>query len=493
MRNPTPSFDYSNKDYEAFRTRMLEQLPLKLPEYTDTRQSDAGVVLIELLSEGLDIISYYQDINANEVYLPTLVQRENAVKWASVLGYLPKYATPTMFNQVFELTNIQEDPTVIPAWTKVKTKGNVLEPEIYFETTQDLIIPAGNIGNEKDASGNYIYTVPVRQGISVLGELLGSGNGTVSQSFTLRYQNVIVDDILILVNSGGGFEPWERVDNFVDSGSDSKHYVVQVNDDDSVTAIFGDGLFGYIPPVMQNSIYADYRVGGGTLGNVGSNTIVELGSTVALIEKTYNPDLPYRYGTDKESIESIKTNAPVANRTIWGALTEKDFAEVTEMNFPVEVVHANAKKDTENPDDIHIYILGVNGEPMSDDLRTRISRLFDENYQGRKIVGANQIILEDATQVSLTLNATGVVKDNYSRSEVTNQITDFLIDYFRIGNIDFGDEIVLAELGAQIMNPNNMIAGIKSFLFSGSTIMTPEDNEIYTFNKLNLSLTGGNE
>ena len=53
--------DYTNKDYESFRQDMIVRLQQKIPEYTDTSESDFGIVLIELLAHGLDILSYYND------------------------------------------------------------------------------------------------------------------------------------------------------------------------------------------------------------------------------------------------------------------------------------------------------------------------------------------------------------------------------------------------------------------------------------------------
>ena len=48
--------DYSTRDYEGFRTDMITGLQKRIPEYTDVSQSDAGIVILELLAHGLDRI-----------------------------------------------------------------------------------------------------------------------------------------------------------------------------------------------------------------------------------------------------------------------------------------------------------------------------------------------------------------------------------------------------------------------------------------------------
>ena len=146
-RLPTNGIDYTSKDYESYRNDMIKQLGIKMPEYTDIRQSDAGIVILELLAQGLDILSYYQDVIANEAFLVTEEQRSNALKWCKMLSYTPKASTPAEFTQVFVLSSIQETDTVIPRGTVVKTQGTPTEPSVYFETQSDLTIPAGALGN----------------------------------------------------------------------------------------------------------------------------------------------------------------------------------------------------------------------------------------------------------------------------------------------------------------------------------------------------------
>lgn len=493
-RIPTQGIDYTSKDYEAFRNMMIKELAVKMPEYTDTRQSDAGIVIIELNAQGLDILSYYQDAIANESFLVTEEQRNNALKWCQMLSYVPRNSTPAILKQVFVLSSPQSEDVTIPVGTVVKTVSSSAENEIVFETESDLIIPAGKLGNEKSDGENYDYTVNVVQGITVSGELLGSSTGTSNQSFMLNYTPVIVDSIKVLINEGSGFEQWTRVDNFVDSSPTSKHYTVSINDNDEATISFGDGVFGKIPSKYENGIYCDYRVGGGEQGNVGANKIVVLGTNLALISSTFNPDLPFENGTDKESLEEIKTNAPIANRTLWGALTLEDFAGVVELNFP-DVKFATSKRDSENADNIHIYVYLKDDKELTEDIKREILTLFNENEGGRKIVGSDIIYIEYANFVPLDLNCTLVVKDRYKQSDVENKIREYLTFYFKKGNYPFDTELSLTELASNVMSPDNAIEGIKSFKFTSpeTDVLTPEVGEIYTLNSLNFSTTGGVE
>lgn len=494
MRTATNGIDYTNKDYEAFRGMMIAKLQDLMPEYTDTRQTDAGIVILELNAMGLDILSFHQDIIANEVYLETAQQRDNVNIWCRMLGYNPKGATPAKFKQVFVLSSVQTTDTTIAKGTIVKTSGSSIETIKEFETEEDLVIPAGKLGNEKDTSDNYLYTVTVVQGTSVNNEILGTSDETENQSFTLVYYPVILDSISVSINEGDGLTTWTKVDNFMDSGMYDRHYTVSTDNEGRATITFGDGTFGKIPKKVANSIYCSYRIGGGDSGNVGANKITNMGTNLALVTSTFNPASAFETGEDAETLDKIKINAPIYSRTRWGALTTEDFSDVVTENFPF-VVQAVAKRDTTNIDNIHIYVLLKNNETLTEETKAEIMAIFDENEGGRKIVGIGEIYLESPTFVPITFTATLVVKDGYVQSDVEQAITDYITDYLAIGNYPFDTDLSLSQLISNIMDDvsDGGIAGIKALDFTSPTeaILTPEVNEIYSLGSITYTTTGG--
>ena len=489
-RTPTKGIDYTSKDYESYRSDMIKNLRIKMPEYTDIRQSDAGIVILELLAQGLDVISYYQDVLANEMFLVTEEQRSNALKWCQMLSYIPKASSPSRFTQVFVLSSAQKTDFVIPMGTKVKTQGSSSEPSVYFETVKDLVIPAGSLGNEM-SGGKYLHTVEVLQGISVLSEIVGSSTGASSQTFKLNYSPVILDSVNILVNEGNGFEKWERVDNFIDCSSDSKVYTVTIDDNDEATITFGDGIFGKIPSIRENNIYCNYRVGGGTQGNVGANKICLLDSSIALIESTFNPETAMIEGQDKETLDEIKVNAPIAHRTVWGALTTEDFAGVVKVNFS-EVDKAVSYATGVRMRDVDIYVLLKNNASLSSRLKGEMEELFAENGGGRKLIGAGTVTVRPAIKTSVSITAVLSVESGYDFNTVKGDIEDFIRDYFSVGNYDFGKELSISRLSAEVMCPDNGINGIRYFKITSPTqeILTPGNGVVFTLGSLTITNGG---
>lgn len=498
-RLPISNMDYTTRDYEGFRTLMIQKLQELMPEYTDLRQSDAGIVIIELNAMCLDILSYYLDSIANECFLVTAEQRSNIMKFCKMLGYTPRFATSAKYLQVFERTNTSEELT-ISAGTKVKTYSSNPDAQIFFTTATSVTIPVGAVGNEKDADGKYLYAVECIHGLYVNNEeLISASDGAENQTYHLKYAPALIDSTFRVYVSEhqGSSEAWSRVKSFAGSKSTSKVYTLEINDYNETSVVFGDDVFGMCPP--ENSlITCTYYVGGGDIGNVGVGAISELEDNIASISKTYNVE-QLEYGYDQESLDEIKVNAPVAHRNIWGALTCDDFAGVLEVYFP-DVKDAEAKKASEDwtepeVDDIFIYIMTndeIQRQPENDffilgnlsekyyndengkfkQLTDKIQKFFssDTDYveiesgegldSGRKLVGMRDIYLKHSVFAQLNVEYKLMVHNYYDVGKVSKQIDSYLFNFFKLGNLKFGEYISFQDLMYKILETSG-IEGIR--------------------------------
>lgn len=508
MRQTVEKLDYTTRDYEGFRQLMLNKLRELLPEYTDLRQSDAGVVILELNAMCLDILSYYLDSVANECFLVTASQRSNIMKFCKMLGYTPRFAKSAIYKQIFVKTDINSS-LVIPAHTKVKTYSANKEGEIYFTTLDELILPEGVQGDEKDLEGNYLYTVNVIHGLFVNNELLNdNAQGERNQKYSLNYAPVLIDDNYLSVYvedlaQGEGSQRWNRVNTFAGSNSSSKVYMVENNDYNETSILFGDNSFGVAPNNAR--ITCSYVVGGGEKGNVGIGAISLLEDNLAGIKSTLNVEVVSE-GYEAENLDEIKINAPISHRNIWGALTVKDYAGVVKVNFS-EIVDSEAKRASEDwtslsVDDIKIYLLtspeityakeqdikvipeswySENSQYQS--IIASIEEFFDSDTDyvqvgsntvldgARKLAGTRNVILEHPKYVEIELNYTLIARDYYDLQDISSKVESYLYNFFQIGNINFGEEVSLQSLMYDIIDKSG-IEGIRYLNLSLRNITT---------------------
>ncbi|AKB18671.1 putative baseplate assembly protein [Methanosarcina sp. WWM596] len=194
--------------------------------------------------------------------------------------------------------------------------------------------------------GIYPNTVWAEQVETIKDEILGSGDGEKNKSYNffrvpvispeiwVRHENTVSkgeedspssEDINeIKDDTGKTIEMWVRwkvVDDFVDSGSRSRHCTI-----DNAMGIlqFGDGKHGMIPPIGQDNIKATYKTGGGVLGNVAENEIKTLMSSIAGIDHITNHE-PAEGGSDTELLSEIFERGPHLIKHRDRAVTKEDF------------------------------------------------------------------------------------------------------------------------------------------------------------------------
>ena len=478
-RKPTPNIDYTSRDYEAFRSLLIQKLQEKMPEYTDTSETDAGIVILEALANGLDIMSLYADLTANDVLLPTTQDRRLAVLLAKCLGYTPYNQTASEYQQVFVLSKARDLGTVIPKGTIVKTKKSADLATIEFETMADLVIPAGNLGDEKDESGKYLYSVRIQQGTSVKQDVIGTSTGAPLQTFNLNYTHVLVDTLELYVDEGEGAVKWKLVDSFLDYNENSKVYIVSVDEFDVCTVEFGNGLKGKIPTAYPNGIIANYRIGGGEAGNVNANIITELDTGIAYVERTFNLD-PDVLGHEKESLESIKENAPASYRSRDRLVTLTDYEDLLRINY-YDFLALKADKDAIDKKLAHIYYMMRIDYEMTEKLQTSIADFIGQ----RSMIGTTYDLLPYVAQ-PVNLEARLIVDDDYDKDQVKLDVEMYLDGVvFAYGELKFGDTIVKSDVENEVKDTFKN-SGLISFRINSPT------EDIIRPNSVGSVLTKGN-
>jgi len=438
-------FDYLGKDYEAFRTEMINHIPQLLPEWTDYLQSDPGITLIELFSYGLDVLSYYQDRIANELYLPTAQLRQSVIDYAKPLGYKLREATPSKTYVVFEIT--PGESLTIPPGFRVTTKAEPGEEPVPFEIQHYLTIPAGDSGLEQE-NGEYIHKVEVVNGVTINNEVIGSSTGLPNQRFKLKYPNVtqIDDELIVQVDEGQGFVTWEKRDEIIDpsiSVANRRFYSYETDADNYTWIKFGSGVDGKIPEEGVDNVRVTYRVGGGKDTRTGSNTITEIPVKINRVKGVFNPE-PATGGEDRESIEEAKVKLPVTLYTRRRAVTLKDFKQIALLVDGVLKTTAVYEGETNTA---HVSIIVKEGFD-EDTIRENVYDFIGL----RKLLGTNHTVTI-TDPLLLDLKITAYIGDEYEQEFIQTTVEEVLEDSFSKDIMNYNQDV-------RIFNIINALAGL---------------------------------
>lgn len=248
---------------------------------------------------------------------------------------------------------------------------------------------------------------------------------------------------------------WQSHRTLLESGTDATDFVVEVDDDGIARLRFGDGQYGRRPQT-GTQFSATYRIGNGSAGNVGAETIshivaqaADLAHLAAVDTPIRNP-LPAAGGTDPESAESVRRDAPEAFRTQERAVTRADYAAVTERHDGVQRAAATLRW-TGSWYTVFITVdpqAGIDPEPLN-----RRVRPFVNTYR----MAGQDLEFDQPVYVSLEIALHVCVAPDYFRSDVEAALLNVFSNrvlpdgrrgLFHPDNFSFGDTVYLSPLYA---------------------------------------------
>ena len=120
--------------------------------------------------------------------------------------------------------------------------------------------------------------------------------------------------------------PWFERESLLDSTEDSPDFVVDTDNEGRGVLRFGDGRLGKALP-ENPVIVATYRIGNGTVGNVGAEALTRLTMPLVGVDSVRNP-LPAVGGIDPEPILDVQRDAPQEFSAVqYRAVIAADYAK----------------------------------------------------------------------------------------------------------------------------------------------------------------------
>lgn len=200
---------------------------------------------------------------------------------------------------------------------------------------QGVVLQAGLVGVQ---GGDGMWSVS--DGTSAYRLRLDSGQVQVSPLADAAILITAADPqrarpaVSLASNYQGTPDTWLPRPDLLASDAAATEFVVESEYDGGALLRFGDDYHAKRPD-SGTTFSASYRVGNGTAGNIGLESIAHIVSNDARLLRASNP-LPAQGGSDPENAEDIRRDAPEAFRTQERAVTPEDYAEVTERHPSVQ-------------------------------------------------------------------------------------------------------------------------------------------------------------
>ena len=291
----------------------------------------------------MDILAYNTHYNAmlahfslNEAFLDSAQIRGNVVSRAGLLGYVPRSilaprATVKLVVDVSSYQGTIPSTLVIERGTKF---NSVVDGVSYtFSTLQSQIATLVIDGSVKSFTFDNIE---IAQGkFRFLSYRVD--NDIENQKFQLSNTNADTSSLRVRVQENqdsNSFDSYQQFTTLQQVDSTSQVYHLQENSSGFYQIYFGDGIIGK-KPVNDNIVTLDYLVTDGTAAN-GANTFTlttDFPTLTGNVTNTVTTINSATGGTEPETTESIRFNAPITFQAQDRAITSQDYSAIIQRNF----------------------------------------------------------------------------------------------------------------------------------------------------------------
>ena len=309
-------------DFDTIKTNLKDYFGSQ-SEFTDHNFDGSAIsVLLDILAYNTHYNAYYLNMLASESFLDSAQLRDSVVAKASMLGYVPKSVRGAQAYVNLTIT-ASDSPASITIDKDTQFTSTVNGTAYTFATANSTVVtPVG---------GNYIAnTVLLRQGVPLTFKYTVNTANT-EQKFLLPNANTDMNTLVVSVQesaSDTNTSVYAVASDITTVNATSNVYFVNEHSSGQYRVQFGDSVLGR-KPITGNIVLLKSLVSEGTDTN-GANTFSAAStvggySTVSVVTSTAAVG-----GLDKETIESIKFNAPKNYEAQNRAVTTQDYKKLVE-------------------------------------------------------------------------------------------------------------------------------------------------------------------
>lgn len=428
-----PWVGYLTRSYRTIKASLLSKLIIKAPEITDLSESNILVIIITMFAGLVEQLHYYIDNWSRESYLSTCRLFSSAIKLTRILDYRVKASLPSYVDLYVTYLDSNGNPVnitengIIPVGTEISTLNG-----IKFLTSKDLTI----------TPGKSFGVVSSKQWERITNDNIGTTDGSANQKYLLPL-DYAQDTLEITINS----ITWNRQKTLARSLATDKDFIIDVDVDGTPYVLFGNGVKGS-KPAANFGVIANYYITDGADGNnVSEQTINQITETLSLpapaVSVRITNQLSPVGGYGIETIDDIRTNAPLTIRTLDRAVTEQDY---TDMALQANSI-VKAKVINTCGKNLETYVAPAGGGLATDQL---LSDTKDFLETVKMVTTHLDVYAAGITPVYVELN----VKARFRVDKVQCSLDceDALINKFSFDNQAINGRIALSDVIALIDN-----------------------------------------
>lgn len=316
-------------DFDTIKTNLKSFLKQQT-EFQDYDFEGSGLnVLVNLLAYNTHYNAYYLNMVANESFLDTALLRDSVVSHAKTLGYIPhsKTASTAVINLTIDSGNSTLDTLTIP-------KGYVFNSDLIDKRIFNFVVMDENTVTKSNTSYHF-ENLNIKEGELTTYTYTYDEASNPKSVFLLPDADIDTSTITVIVKpsaSNTTSTVYNKVTDILDVTAASEVFYLQESKGGKYQIYFGDGTVG--KKLDDGSVVAlTYLLTNGNLANkaTGFSQTSAIGgytnSTIEVLSVAAG-------GSDRETVEEIKTSSPLQFTTQNRLVTIKDYESYIKKNYP---------------------------------------------------------------------------------------------------------------------------------------------------------------
>lgn len=332
MANTDQKLIVTELDFDGIKNN-LKNFLRDQEEFSDFDFEASGMsVLLDLLAYNTHYLSFYNNMIANEMFLDTAVLRNSVVSHAKMLGYTPSStigSRATVNLQISRPIGNTQSTLTLPKFSRFQSTP-INGVSFTFVNLESKVADYDATCDRFCFDDLYIY-----QGQPLTYSFTHDSASNPTQSFELPDAGIDISSIQVFVQDSATSlrkENFIRATDATEVTSTSNVYYIDESKDGKYVIYFGDGVIGK-KLVNGNIVIVTYIKTDGIAANkVNAFSLID--SIGGFSSSIIYPIKGASGGSDRESIDKIRFNAPKAHISNNRGVTKDDIIGIINQKYP---------------------------------------------------------------------------------------------------------------------------------------------------------------
>jgi len=331
----------SDLDFDTIKENLKTYLKDK-SEFADYNFEASGLSnIMDVLAYNTHLNGLIANIGVNESFLGSAQLRSSVVSHAEGLGYYPRsIASSTGTIKASLATTVTTVNTVtLPAFSTFS--ASVDGVSYTFQTLEAYIATNDGLGNFKFKTSAGSEDLPIKEGTLKTKTFIVGETGD-EQVYIIPDRTIDTNTIGVKVFdtlTSSTFTTYTDIENQIRINNDSTVFLVREAPNGFTELIFSDGNVLGTSPSSGNKIEVTYLSTKGAVANGATTFVADDDITINSVDYTVNVTTVSNSaaGAVKESIQSIKANAPLAFATQQRLVTAEDYKALILQRYSASI------------------------------------------------------------------------------------------------------------------------------------------------------------